>query len=89
MCFYLALKFYILYSFFCATFSPPGRTGSGCLCACWAAGFSTELGKQHQLHTSLQHTWLVAVGESPASLHSPQPVHSDGVILGDIDGCWS
>lgn len=49
MCFYLALKVYILYSFFCTTFSPPGRTGSGCPLGRRADGFGTELGKRRWL----------------------------------------
>lgn len=90
MCFYLALKVYILYSFFCITFSPPGRTGR-------ASGFGTELGKQHWLHAS-PCTWKV-LGQPPAlksSLppHSPCPqvsfltTHSGGATLEDIARCW-
>lgn len=38
MCFYLALKVYILYSFFCTTFPPPGSDGQRVLLrwqGCW------------------------------------------------------
>lgn len=57
MCFYLALKVYILYSFFCTTFSPPGRTGSGCPRTGGAAGFGAELGERLRLHASPR-TWV-------------------------------
>lgn len=42
MCFYLALKVYILYSFFCTTSSRPGRPGSGCPRAGRAAGWESS-----------------------------------------------
>lgn len=89
MCFYLALKVYILYSFFCTIFSPPGRTGR-------TAGFGTELGKQHWLHASPR-TWKM-VGQplapkSSLSPHSLRPqqlltAHGDGAPLEDIARCW-
>lgn len=97
MCFYLALKVYILYSFFCTTFSPPGRTGSGCPLGRRADGFGTELGKQRWLYASSS-MWKMMVGwplalKSCLSPHSPCPqefstAHSDGATLEDISTGW-
>lgn len=86
MCFYLALKVYILYSFFCPTFSPPGRTGSGC----------TELALAPSWGSSAAFTHMEGVGlalKSSLCPHSPHPpglstAPSDGATLIDIARCW-
>lgn len=91
MCFYLALKVYILYSFFCTTSSRPGRPGSGCP-RCWqGCGLGEQLGSTLPRTARVAGAGRAAQGHRKAApvLADPCPqeplaAHSDGAILGDL-----